>query len=131
AEGEQVEPGFPEVLVNAPVKIPVRDASAPTSGKRRALAEWLTNPGNPLTARVMANRLWGYHFGRGIVPTPNDFGKLGEPPTHPELLDWLASELVSGGWKLKRMHKLILTSSAYRMSSKGNDKALRVDPANT
>src|SRR5262249_45943705 len=123
--GDAVEPGVPGLL---------DDGARPFAGgrgKRRTLADWLTDPRNPLTARVLANRLWQYHFGRGIVPTPNDFGKLGEPPTHPELLDWLARELVSGGWKLKRMHKLILTSSAYRMSSKGNDKALRVDPANT
>src|SRR5205814_5124991 len=75
--------------------------------------------------------LWQHHFGRGIVPTPNDFGKLGEPPTHPELLDWLAREFMAGGWKMKRMHKLLMTSSVYRMSSKGNAQALRLDPANT
>ena len=101
-----------------------RRAARPTfvsgPGKRRALAEWLTDRRNPRTARVLANRLWQYHFGRGIVPTPNDFGGLGEPPTHPELLDWLAAELMDGGWRLKRMHRLIVLSSAYRMSSRGS-----------
>ena len=72
----------------------------------------------------MANRLWQYHFGRGIVPTPNDFGKLGEAATHPELLDWLAAELMDGGWRLKPMHRLILLSSAYRMSSRASPAEL-------
>jgi hypothetical protein len=121
AQGERVEPGFPEVL-------PQR--AAPGKG-RLALANWLTGPQNPLTARVLVNRLWQFHFGRGIVPTPNDFGKLGEPPTHPELLDWLASEFVAGGWKIKPMHRLILTSSTYRMSAKADEKALAKDPGNT
>jgi hypothetical protein len=128
--GERVEPGFPEILDEAKTKISQRDAAAPVSGKRRALAEWLTSPRNPLTARVLANRLWQFHFGRGIVPTSNDFGKLGEPPTHPELLDWLASELVDGGWQLKRMHKLLMLSSAYQMSARASEPGLRLDPAN-
>jgi len=123
-KGDKVEPGVPEVL----------DEGAPTfvsgPGKRRALADWLTDRRNPRTARVMANRLWQYHFGRGIVPTPNDFGGLGEPPTHPDLLDWLAAELMDGDWHLKRMHRLILLSNAYRMSSRGAAAALAVDPAN-
>ena len=78
----------------------------------------------------MANRLWQYHFGRGIVPTPNDFGGLGEPATHPELLDWLAAELMDGGWRLKRMHRLIVLSSAYRMSSRATTAELAADPSN-
>src|SRR5262249_28306812 len=106
-KGEAVEPGYPEVLSPASVPGPV---ISQVKG-RLALADWLTDPKNPLPARVMANRLWQHHFGRGIVPTPNDFGKLGEPPTHPELLDWLASEFVAGGWRMKRMHKLLMTSS--------------------
>jgi hypothetical protein len=109
--GAQVAPGFPRVL-----GFPDPPAGGP---KRRALAEWIASPRNPLTARVMANRLWQHHFGRGIVATPNDFGGLGRPPTHPELLDWLACELVEGGWRLKRMHKLIMSSEAYRRASGG------------
>jgi hypothetical protein len=122
AQGERVEPGFPEVLGEPKRK--------PAGKGRLALANWLADPDNPLTARVFVNRLWQYHFGRGIVPTPNDFGKLGELPTHPELLDWLASEFVANGWKIKPLHRLILTSNAYRMSAKADDLALARDPAN-
>jgi hypothetical protein len=85
---------------------------------------------NPRTARVMANRIWQYHFGRGIVPTPNEFGGLGEAATHPELLDWLAAELIDGGWRLKHMHRAIVLSSAYRMSSRGSESSLARDPSN-
>jgi mono/diheme cytochrome c family protein len=135
AQGERVEPGFPEVLVRssaAPTPAPPPKGGGGVGvGGRLALANWLTDANNPLTARVLVNRLWQHHFGRGIVPTPNDFGKLGEPPTHPELLDWLASEFVAGGWQVKRMHRLLMTSSAYRMSVHGNERALRLDPANT
>jgi len=130
AQGEIVEPGFPEVLPGAVANIHQRSGSEASSGKRRALAEWLTAADNPLTPRVMANRLWQFHFGRGIVPTPNDFGKLGEPPTHPELLDWLAVELVRAGWRLKPMHKLIMMSSAYRMSSGATKAGPDRDPGN-
>jgi hypothetical protein len=122
APGELVDPGFPEVLSKA--------TPAPSGKGRLALANWLTDAHNPLTARVLVNRLWQYHFGRGIVPSSNDFGKLGEPATHPELLDWLASEFVANGWKIKPMHRLILTSNAYRMSSRADAKALAKDPAN-
>ncbi len=121
--GAEVGPGVPEVLGGG---------SAGCTGdraKRRALADWLTDPANPRPARVMANRLWQYHFGRGIVPTPNDFGKLGEPATHPELLDWLAAELVSSGWRLKPLHRLIVLSSAYRMSSRATAAELAADPS--
>ncbi len=130
AKGAKVEPGFPAVLGFADPKLPAPGPKARSSGRRTVLAEWIASRDNPATARVMANRLWQHHFGRGIVPTPNDFGKFGEKPTHPELLDWLAAELAEGGWKLKRMHRLIMTSSAYRMSSRGDEKALRADPAN-
>jgi hypothetical protein len=84
---------------------------------RLKLAEWITDPANPLTARVMANRIWGYHFGRGIVASPNDFGRMGSRPSNPELLDWLANRFVEGGWKVKPLHRMILLSSAYRQSS--------------
>ncbi|WP_165065458.1 PSD1 and planctomycete cytochrome C domain-containing protein [Paludisphaera rhizosphaerae] len=122
--GPKVEPGVPGVLDNGQATF------GTGSGKRRALAEWLADRRNPMTARVLANRLWQYHFGRGLVPSPNDFGSLGEPSTHPELLDWLASELVDGGWKIKRMHRLIMLSSAYRMSSRPSKEALAKDPGN-
>ncbi len=99
-------------------------------GKRRALAGWLADRRNPMTARVLVNRLWQFHFGRGLVPTPNDFGQLGEPASHPELLDWLASEFMEGGWRIKRMHRLIVLSSAYRMSSQATAAGMAKDPDN-
>ena len=88
-----------------------------TEKPRLKLAEWIADPANPLTARVMVNRIWQYHFGRGIVATPNDFGRMGMRPSHPELLDWLASRFIEGGWKLKPIHRMILLSSAYQQSS--------------
>jgi hypothetical protein len=104
------------------------DAKAP----RTQLARWITDPENPLTARVMVNRIWYYHFGRGIVATPNDFGNMGPRPTHPELLDWLANEFVARGWRVKAMHRLILASSAYQQShySPIAETALAKDPEN-
>jgi hypothetical protein len=122
--GPRVEPGVPAIVGDGAATF------TPGPGKRRALAEWLTDRRNPMTARVLVNRLWQYHFGRGIVPTPNDFGGLGEPPTHPELLDWLAAELMDGGWRIKRMHRLILLSNTYRMSSRANPRGLAKDPGN-
>ena len=118
--GDQVEPGFPDVLGSPSPSIP--DASPRARrrrGRRRVLADWIASPDNPLTARVMANRLWQHHFGRGIVRSPSNFGLQGDKPTHPELLDWLAAEFVAQGWRLKPLHRLILTSNAYRMSSRG------------
>jgi hypothetical protein len=94
------------------------------------LADWIASPNNPLTSRVMVNRVWQYHFGRGIVRTSSNFGYMGAPPTHPELLDWLASEFTAGGWKLKPLHRLILTSSAFRMSSEENPAIQALDPEN-
>jgi mono/diheme cytochrome c family protein len=124
AQGKPVEPAFPACL--AP-PTPVFEPRASSSGRRRALADWIASPDNPLTARVMVNRIWQHHFGRGIVPTPNDFGELGERPTHPELLDWLAAEFVEHGWSVKHMHRVMLASNAYRMSCAGNERALVVD----
>jgi hypothetical protein len=95
---------------------------------RLELAGWLTDPANPLTARVMVNRIWQHHFGRGIVATPNDFGTRGSPPTHPELLDWLASRFVRSGWKVKAMHRLIMLSAAYQMSGDDEPNAREDDP---
>jgi hypothetical protein len=127
----KVEPGFPTVL-GVPDPVIAKPApGAKTSGRRSVLAAWIASKDNPLTPRVLANRLWQYHFGRGIVSSTSDFGKFGTLPTHPELLDWLASELTSGDWKLKRMHRLLMTSSAYRMSSRADVQALKVDPENT
>lgn len=127
---QEVKPGFPSVLTRDEVSIPEPAAGATSSGRRTALADWITHPENPLTARVIVNRIWQHHFGRGIVGSPNDFGQYGEQPTHPELLDWLANDFVEGGWKLKRLHKLICMSSAYQMSSQANDSAMVVDPDN-
>jgi len=98
--------------------------------RRKALALWLTEPDHPLTARVMVNRVWHWHFGRGIVGTPNDFGRQGEEPTHPELLDWLASEFVSQGWSLKKLHRLILLSDTYQRSSEFSEANAKVDANN-
>ena len=100
-----------------------------TSGRRRAFADWITSESNPLTARVMVNRIWDHHFGQGIVRTPSNFGKMGAAPSHPELLDWLATEFVRQKWSVKQMHRLIMTSQAYQMSSAFYDeKALAKDP---
>jgi len=126
--GDKVEPGFPSVfsLPDPPEAKP----SVKSSGRRSVLADWIASKDNPMTGRVMVNRLWQHHFGRGIVRSPNDFGLQGMRPTHPELLDWLATEFTTRGWRLKAMHRLIMTSNAYRMSSRGNPKALAADPAN-
>jgi len=97
---------------------------------RLELAEWLTRHDNPLTARVMVNRIWQHHFGTGIVATPSNFGLRGEPPTHPELLDWLASRFVESGWSIKAMHRLILLSKTYQLASDFDAEGNREDPAN-
>ncbi len=128
-QGEKVEPGYPAVL-GVPDPDLSKAAKGKSSGRRSILADWIASPSNPLTSRVLANRLWQHHFGRGIAPTSSDFGRLGEPPTHPELLDWLASEVVARGWKLKDLHRLLMTSNAYRASSKDDPAALAKDPSN-
>jgi Protein of unknown function (DUF1553)/Protein of unknown function (DUF1549)/Planctomycete cytochrome C len=128
--GQAVEPGFPSVLDSSSPQIATPGPEAKTSGRRLALAEWIASPKNPLTARVMVNRIWQHHFGRGIVRSASDFGYKGTPPTHPELLDWLAAEFVAKDWSLKAMHRLIMTSNAYKMSSKPDPKALASDPEN-
>jgi hypothetical protein len=101
-----------------------------TTGRRLAFATWLTSPANPLTPRVIANRVWMHHFGRGLVATPADFGRLGAPPTHPELLDWLADELISEGWSLKALHRRIMLSTVYRQSSRRDAPRNAIDPEN-
>ena len=130
AHGEQVEPGFLTVLRHAAPELPKPDDPAKTCGRRLALANWIASPDNQLTARVMVNRIWQHHFGRGLVKSPNNFGLQGDRPTHPELLDWLASEFVARGWSLKAMHRLIMNSNAYRMSSRGRPDALTADIEN-
>jgi hypothetical protein len=126
----RVEPAFPEVLDPPPAVIPARPAEASTTGRRSVLARWIASADNPLTARVMVNRIWQHHFGRGLVRSPSNFGLAGDPPTHPELLDWLAAEFIARGWRLKPIHKLILLSEAYRASSVGSEEALAKDPLN-
>ena len=130
APGDPVEPGFPEVLSFPDPQIQPPAEGAKTSNRRLALANWLADPTNPLTARVMMNRVWQYHFGRGIVRSTNNFGYQGVAPTHPELLDWLAADFIEGGWKIKRMHRQIMLSNTYRMSSVGDKKGLQKDPTN-
>ena len=133
AKGDKVEPGFPTVMItnNSPEpKIPDQDAKALSSGRRVILADWIASDANPLTARVMANRIWQFQFGRGIVRSSSNFGYMGTPPTHPELLDYLASQLVANGWKIKPLQRLILTSNAFKMGSQVSPQAMMKDPEN-
>ena len=123
-EGEPVAKRFPLVLAGRD-QAPVREGSG-----RRELAEWLVSADNPLTARVIVNRVWQWHFGEGLVRTPSNFGKVGERPTHPELLDYLATRFVAGGWSIKSLHRLIMGSSAYQMSSRASDESWETDPEN-
>ena len=116
-------------VVSAPV-IAENDPTLPSTGRRTAFARHLTSGQHPLTARVLVNRFWLHHFGRGLVDTPGDFGRLGELPSHPELLDWLAADFMKNGWRLKRLHKLIMTSQAYQQVSRRNAKQDALDPDN-
>ncbi len=147
--GPEVQPGFPEIFAEYN-KVHLRDSAEqgqfrsesplndllPSSGRRLALARWFTDPRHPLTARVIVNRVWHYHFGRGLVGTTGDFGLAGQRPTHPELLDWLASDFIQHGWSIKQLHRTIMTSAAFRRSSKidaaseNHKLALDKDPAN-
>src|SRR5262249_7275341 len=131
--GDEVQAGWPTILSprQRPAPAPIKAASKTSTGRRSALAEWIALPDNPLTARLMVNRLWQHHFGRGIVATPSDFGLRGQPPTHAELLDWLACEFVSPStrsapagqegqprrWSIKRMHRLMLLSATYQQAT--------------
>lgn len=130
----EVAPAFVRVVNLKGAKIGGDTAGRATTGRRKALAHWLTDGEHPLTSRVIVNRLWQHHFGKPIVGTPNDFGILGDRPSHPELLDWLASEIVARSWSLKEMHRLMLLSSTYRQSSRQTDsswdRVIRVDPQN-
>jgi hypothetical protein len=142
--GAKVEPAFPRVANSWNTQINSQNEEA--GGRRAALARWLTRADHPLVTRVIVNRLWQYHFGRGLVRTPSDFGQMGETPTHPELVDWLATELPRRGWSLKQMHRLLLTSATYQQASRPQSpdwtpeqtraarecwtRSLEVDPAN-
>src|SRR5262247_175475 len=130
AKGPAVTPGALSVINETDYEFPAPPPNANSSYRRRGLAEWLTSRQNPLTARVMVNRIWQHHFGEGIVRTPSNFGKLGEPPTHPELLDWLAVEFVERGWSVKQMHRLMMTSQAYQMAADDIAANLAIDPEN-
>ncbi|TWU03185.1 DUF1549 domain-containing protein [Neorhodopirellula pilleata] len=127
---DPVVPQFPSIFDETVPEIPEPEPDARSAGRRRVLADWITSPENRLTARVMANRIWQFHFGRGIVRSSNNFGQLGVPPTHPELLDWLGHRLIDEGWKLKSMHRLIMNSRAYQMSSQAIEPAVSQDPNN-
>jgi len=132
ARGPEVAPAFPAVLCRSEADATAAPTPTPrSSGRRSALADWLTRPDHPLTARVLVNRVWMHHFGRGIVATPSDFGTMGEEPSHPELLDWLAAGFVERGWGLKALHRLIVTSAAYRQAAQRNPDALVADPEGT
>jgi mono/diheme cytochrome c family protein len=129
--GEVVDPGPPTVIENASLKPYAPVAPFPgATGRRLALANWLTQPNHPLTARVAVNQIWSRHFGRGIVATVSNFGRSGMPPSHPELLDWLATEFVARGWSMKQLHRLIVTSQAYRQTSQVDATAVAADPDN-
>lgn len=122
AKREEVAPNAPAIFTNLQLA-----KDSPESERRKKLAEWIASPENPLTARVLVNRIWQFHFGRGLVDTPSDFGEAGVPPTHPQLLDWLAGELVRSGWSMKHIHRLILSSATYQQSSRPQEEALKVD----
>ena len=127
AYAEEVQPGLPKILASSDPEI------VPTghgTGRRTALAKLLTSKENPLTARVIVNRIWHYHFGKGIVGTPSDFGLAGDRPTHPALLDWLATDFVNNGWKIKRLHRLIVLSAVFQQSTAHRGEAAAIDPDN-
>jgi Protein of unknown function (DUF1549)/Protein of unknown function (DUF1553)/Planctomycete cytochrome C len=126
-EGEDAPKAFPAILAEH-TKAPTNDGGAGSG--RLQLSQWLTQPEHPLTARVMVNRIWQWHFGEGLVRTPDNFGRMGERPTHPELLDFLALKFIESGWSIKAMHRLIMLSSSYRMSSQVSQAALAADPEN-
>ena len=129
----EVGPRFPESIQvkTQTIAATTSESKVKSAGRRTALAYWLSSPDHPLTARVMANRLWQHHFGRGIVATPNNFGMTGIPPSHPELLDWLAKDFMAGGWKVKRLHRLMVHSATYRQSSERMGRGQQVDPDNS
>lgn len=124
---DEVQPAIPALFGGDKVEI---KPTATSSGRRTALAGWIASPNNPLTARVYANRVWGQYFDKGIIATPADFGRAGEKPTHPELLDYLASTFVERGWSVKKLHREIMLSSVYRQSSAERSDVVKADPQN-
>ena len=132
APAEEVQHAVPEIAQGNSLSMgsAMEVYDSESSGRRLALAKWITDPRNQFTSRVMMNRIWQHHFDRAICPTPNDFGHFGETPTHPELLDWLAKQFVASGWSIKQMHRLIMMSAAYQISSNATPESLEKDPAN-
>lgn len=128
AHGDLVEPAFPALYRDPPPKI--QSSQKSTAGRRIELANWIASPTNRLTGRVIVNRIWQHHFGRGIVRSANNFGQLGDPPTHPELLDFLAQQLVRFDWHLKPLHRMMLMSETYRCSTAGDESSVAIDPNN-
>lgn len=131
---DEVHPAVLEVLRDAtddgPAELPAAPEGRSSSGRRSVLARWIASADNPLTARVITNRIWQHHFRQGIVRTPNDFGRAGLAPTHPALLDWLAAELIAGNWSIKQLHRTIMLSTTYQMSSRAEGPAAVHDPGN-
>jgi hypothetical protein len=127
--GAEVQPGYLTIIDKADATV-VPPTNCESTGRRTALANWLTDPQNPLVARVMVNRIWQYHFGRGIVGTPSDFGMMREPETHRELLDYLAVTFIEKRWSIKAMHKLMMLSRTYQQASDHNEAAAQKDPDN-
>jgi len=127
--GEEVKPGFLSAFDDRLAAV-TPPADGRTTGRRTALANWIADEKNPLTARVLVNRIWMQHFGQGLVATPGDFGSQGEKPTHPELLDWLATDFVANGWSLKKLHRSMVLSDAYQQGTAANPAAAKIDPEN-
>ena len=128
SRGDQIPPGLPAIL--SPESIEPPQPTRRSTGRRAWLAGWMTRPDNPLVARVMVNRIWQWHFGEGLVASENDFGVMGQPPSHPDLLDYLATALVDSDWSIQHLQRLIVQSNTFRMSSTGSDQAAAMDPDN-
>jgi hypothetical protein len=130
SKGTLMKPGVLSVITREEPQFPAPPAGSESSFRRKGFADWLASPNNPLFVRVMANRIWQHHFGEGIVRTPSNFGKTGEAPTHPALLEWLSSEFVASNWSIKTMHRMMMNSNAYRMASDDVAAGVKADPEN-
>ncbi len=128
--GDRVEARIPDIFGGQAVPLARREGVLASSGQRLGFARWVASPDNPLTARVMVNRIWQHHFGAGLVNTPNDFGRAGAGVSHPELLDWLAAKFIEGGWSIKKLHKLILLSETFQRASSYDETKAALDPGN-